>query len=315
MLESSELLCDSSAMTNDALSSAFRLFEAHAVYAGGLKAGGSWAIKFQPPKEFKFFTVGKGTCLLTMEGQATVRLEQGDVFILREPLGFRLASDLTANVVDAEDVFANRGHDTVEIGTADEVLFLGCHLALGSPGSRELMEALPPSLHIKATDPGTERLNWLIKEFVAEAEIEVPGGESAREQLANLIFLGTLRICLSRPGGPEAGWLRAIFDPRIGPVMSLMHGDPSHEWGLSELAAQAGMSRTAFATHFKAVAGVPPLSYLTLWRMRLAERRLRDGQDMIGTVARSVGYESEAAFSTAFKRVIGHPPRRSRTGG
>jgi len=94
--------------------------------------------------------------------------------------------------------------------------------------------------------------------------------------------------------------------------LGLMHGDPARDWHLPELAKAAAISRTAFATHFKSVAGVAPLAYLTEWRMRVAERQLRESAKPVARIARSVGYTSEAAFSTAFKRVTGHSPRRRR---
>lgn len=201
----------------------------------------------------------------------------------------------------------------VHLGTGDDVVFLGSHLSLGSAGSRTLMEALPGSFHIKGEDPGTDRLNWLVGEFVLEAISDAPGAEAARAYLAHLVFLHVLRYHLSGQDALDVGWLRAVFDARIGPALERIHGDPSHDWSLYELASSVGMSRTAFAVHFKAVAGVPPLTYLTEWRMRVAERRMRESHDKLAEIAQSVGYRSEAAFSTAFKRVIGHSPRRTAT--
>jgi transcriptional regulator GlxA family with amidase domain len=110
-----------------------------------------------------------------------------------------------------------------------------------------------------------------------------------------------------------AGWLRALGDKRLAPALRLMHGDPSRAWQLEELARATAMSRTTFALHFKTAAGVGPLTYLTQWRMRLAQRALREENVSVAVLARSLGYTSESAFSHAFKRIIGAPPKRYRS--
>jgi AraC-like DNA-binding protein len=110
-------------------------------------------------------------------------------------------------------------------------------------------------------------------------------------------------------GPMPAGWLRALADPRIAPALRMMHGEPSRAWHLDDLAKACAMSRTTFALHFRAAVGVAPLTYLTAWRMRLAERALREEDTPVAVVARSLGYTSESAFSNAFKRINGRSPR------
>jgi len=109
-----------------------------------------------------------------------------------------------------------------------------------------------------------------------------------------------------------AGWLRALADARIAPALRLMHGSPDHSWGLEDLARACGMSRTTFAGHFKEAAGVPPLTYLTDWRMHLAEQALRETAAPMANIAQRLGYASESAFSNAFKRVTGKSPKNCR---
>jgi AraC-like DNA-binding protein len=109
-----------------------------------------------------------------------------------------------------------------------------------------------------------------------------------------------------------AGWLRALGDPRIAPALRLMHDDPARPWQLDELAKACAMSRTTFAFHFKKSAGVAPLTYLAQWRMRLAERTLRERNTPVALIAQSLGYTSESAFSNAFKRMTGQSPKAYR---
>jgi AraC-like DNA-binding protein len=110
-----------------------------------------------------------------------------------------------------------------------------------------------------------------------------------------------------------ASWLRALGDARLAPALRLMHAEPGRAWHLDELASVCAMSRTTFALHFRQAAGVAPLTYLTEWRMRLAERTLREDRAPVAVVAQSLGYSSESAFSNAFKRVTGNSPKTCRS--
>jgi AraC-like DNA-binding protein len=121
-----------------------------------------------------------------------------------------------------------------------------------------------------------------------------------------------LRLVLEQRAITEPGWLNLLGDPALRPALTLIHANPGHRWGLEELAGAAAMSRSTFATRFRAAAGQPPLTYLTWWRMRLAERALRDGDTTIAALADQLGYASESSFSHAFRRITGTTPGRYR---
>lgn len=298
-------------MARDALSQTLELVDARTIYAGGFVGGGDWSIRFDPPRKVKFFVIGRGSCLLTLDGtDMPFRLEAGDVFVLARNAGFTVASDLSLASRPAAEVFSGAGSTIIPVGEGDDFLFLGGHIDTDHVGGRLMVESLPDFLHLSATESGAGRLGALISELVEEAASRAPGAEMACSSLAHLMLIQILRRQLSAGRQVETGWLRAACDPRLAPALSLMHGDPSHSWSLPELARACAMSRTAFATHFKAVAGMPPLAYLTEWRMRQAERALRKDGSSVAGVAHAVGYGSEAAFSTAFKRVMGRSPRR-----
>jgi AraC-like DNA-binding protein len=106
------------------------------------------------------------------------------------------------------------------------------------------------------------------------------------------------------------GWLFALADKQIGAAISAMHDDPARRWTVQALAKRAGMSRSTFAVKFKQTVGASPMEYLTRWRMLLAGDRLTNSSESISVIAPSLGYESESAFSTAFKRVMGCSPRQ-----
>lgn len=125
-----------------------------------------------------------------------------------------------------------------------------------------------------------------------------------------MILAQTLRLYLAQVASIDVGWFAALADPRLARVMTAIHGDPAHGWTLAELAKVAGMSRSGFAQHFASRVGEAPVAYLTRWRMLLAARWLSDGRETVEQIAITVGYGSEQAFSTAFKRVMGCSPRQ-----
>jgi AraC-like DNA-binding protein len=209
-------------------------------------------------------------------------------------------------------LFTGNVSKTAKFGDGDEFSHIGGHVLLDPASGRLLADVLPPWIHIQATSPQAAILRWILDQLVHERASDLPGATLASAQLAQLMFIQILRAHLETSGHLAASWLRALADPRIAPAICLMHGDPGHSWSLEELAKAAAMSRTTFAFHFKKVAGVPPLTYLTEWRMRLAERSLREGNVPVAVLARSLGYTSESAFSNAFKRATGNAPKRFR---
>jgi transcriptional regulator GlxA family with amidase domain len=171
---------------------------------------------------------------------------------------------------------------------------------------------LPPLIHVTATSPQATVLQWLLNQLVRERAAELPGTHIASAQLAQLLFVQILRVHLADSESLPAGWLRALGDARIAPALRLMHSDPGRPWQLRELARSAAMSRTTFALRFKTATGIPPLTYLLNWRMRIVARALREDDTPIFALGLSLGYKSESAFSNAFKRTIEKAPKHYR---
>jgi AraC-like DNA-binding protein len=140
-----------------------------------------------------------------------------------------------------------------------------------------------------------------------------PGGASVAEHLGHILFVNVLRAHMARDGDGSAGWLMGLSDPRIGRALRTIHAEPASPWKLETLAKEAGMSRTAFALRFKALVGWSPLDYVLRWRMRLAAHALSFERPKLSEIASSFGYDSEAAFSAAFKRVMGCAPKQYQT--
>ncbi|EIQ00604.1 DNA-binding domain-containing protein, AraC-type [Opitutaceae bacterium TAV1] len=298
-------------MASDPVSDILRLADAQPIVVGGFTAGGAWALRFPPPDKIKFFALVKGNCWLRRDGDAeAVRIEQGDVVVLSAARPFVLASDLAATPLDAVQVFAGKVPAVAHVGKGEDVIQIGGHLVLDPLNGAALTSVLPDLIHIRAASPRAAVLRWLLDQLVLEGAAHLPGAELASAQLARLMFIQVLRIYLSSPEVASAGILRALGDPKISAAIRLMHGSPDRAWNLGSLAKAVGMSRTRFAEHFKEMAGTTPLAYLTGWRMRLARQALRKGTTPVALVARSLGYQSESAFSHAFKRVTGISPKR-----
>jgi AraC-like DNA-binding protein len=301
-------------MTADPFSDILKLTNAETFVSGGFTAGGSWAIRFPSPDKIKFFALVKGNCWLRIDGhQSPIRVEEGDVLLLSAQPSFVLASDLTTVPVDATGLFTGTVYRTAKLGHGEDCIQIGGHVRLDRSSGGLLADVLPPLIHVKAASLHATVLRWLLDQLVREPAAELPGAALASAQLAQLLFVHILRVHLETSGVLATGWLRAVADQRLAPALRLMHAEPGRSWQLEELAKAAAMSRTTFAHHFKTAAGVPPLTYLTEWRMRLAERALREENTSVSILAGQLGYTSESAFSNAFKRVTGNAPKRYRT--
>jgi AraC-like DNA-binding protein len=314
MLVNPNYLRDNPVVVGDPLSDILTFVNARSVMSGGFVAGGAWAIRFRPPETIKFHAVVRGACWFAFDDQEPpLRLEKGDVFLVAAQRSFVLASDLTVEPIDAASVFSRRTNGIATHGTGEEFFMLGGHVALDATRAALLRDALPASIHVRATTAEASVVQWVVDQLVREAAVDRPGASLVTTQLAQLMFVQMLRAYLATSGSGSVGWLRALGDDHIARALRLMHMEPGRPWQLGELAKAAAMSRTTFALRFKTVAGVAPLTYLLGWRMRLAERALREGNTPVADLAASLGYTSESAFSNAFKREIGTSPKRYQT--
>ena len=183
--------------------------------------------------------------------------------------------------------------------------FLGCDLKPFNP----VLNALPAMIHLRAAPRCADRMHHLIEFALCELREPSSGGRGVLLRLAELMFVEVVRRHLDGMAGAQAGWLAGLHDPLVARTLSLLHGAPARPWTLDELSAQAGSSRSVLAERFAQFVGQPPMQYLTQWRMQLATRLLAEpGPRKLAAVAQAVGYESEAAFSRAFKRCIGMAP-------
>jgi AraC-like DNA-binding protein len=295
----------------DPLSDVLSLLKPRSYSFRGFDAGEPWSLQFPRHEGIKCYAVVSGRVWLSVEGVAEpTRLEAGDCFLLPRGRPFRLTSDMTLAPVDALTVFKmprdaavttfNGGGDFFGVGGYFD--FAGDHAVI-------LLSVLPPIVHIRK-ESEKAALRWSMDQMMAELREPQPGGFLVAQHLAHMMLVQALRLHLAEGLKGGVGWLFALADRQMGAAINAMHDSPGHRWTLQELAERVGMSRSSFAQKFKETVGAPPLDYLTRWRMLLAGDRLANSGDPVSVIARSLGYESESAFSTAFKRVMDCSPRQ-----
>jgi len=292
----------------DPLSDVLSLLKPRSYMSGGFEVGATVSVRFGRHAGIKCYAVVRGECWLVVEGAgAPLRLSSGDCFLLPQGRPFTLTSDLALTPVDFQELLRRAGGRPPPM-TGSGCFIVGGHFALAGDHPGILLGMLPPIVHIRdEADKAT--LRWCVERMAQELREPQPGGSLIAQHLAQMLLVQALRAHLAEGAG-GVGWLFALADRQMSAAITAMHEDPAQRWTLQALAARAGMSRSTFALRFKETVGEPPMEYLTRWRMLLAGDRLANSGEPVSVIALTLGYESESAFSTAFKRVMGCSPRQ-----
>lgn len=280
-----------------------------------VEARGRWAMRFPPYSHFKFGSVLEGSCWVWPEGsEERVRLLEGDYYLLTDGSSYCTASDLSIDPVDGVEKLARsiNADGIVRFGSGDTCTRVASGRFTFADGPAPLLlSLLPRVIHVPAIRAEARPLNAVLELIRMETSCEMPGKAAVASSLSNLVLMQILRAYLA--AAPEhAGWLGALTDHHIGPVLHAMHRDVARRWTLADLAAVAGMSRTAFSDRFRRRVGKAPIEYLIYWRMSIARAALSHEGQSLSTVASKVGYESDSAFNTAFKKTVGLSPGQFR---
>lgn len=260
-----------------------------------------------------FHIVERGSAYLSVEGEAPISIEAGDLVLLPLGAGHVLRSDPSLQPVPIERAVKEMAVRYGSIfrfgsGTGAQSHIVCGQFTFGGVLARRLLGVLPALVHIKGRDG--RPLEWLrltSNFLVEETRAAKPGSNIMVARLLDVLFTQALREWGGRSPG-NLGWLSGLMDPQVGKALAAIHDEPARDWTVESLAALSGLSRSAFAARFPTVVGQPPLQYLTQWRLNLAADHLRAGTDRIGEIASKVGYGSEAALIRAFKSQFGATP-------
>jgi AraC-like DNA-binding protein len=299
--------------SSDPVADAIALLRPRPVIEPGLHAAGPWALRFDPFPHVKIGVVARGECWLHLEGHDPVQLREGDFYLLGNPPPYTVSSELTVEPGDAKTLWESAVDGAVRVGPGEQedAYLCGGYLSFDDENAPILIDVLPPLVHVRAADPRGKLLAHLSELLIAEVDTTAVGASLVLDHLAQILLVHMLRAHAEQAERP-AGWLAALRDDAIGAALRAMHADVARRWTLTDLAAVSHLSRSAFASTFKDQVGVPPLEYLIQWRMSLARDALRTGARSISELAATTGYESESAFSTAFRRVVGASPKHFR---
>ena len=307
-----------------------------------LSFGREWATGAPPAKELaplvlpgadhvmEYHVVTRGAAWAAVVGQAPVLLAPGDIVMFPHGDAHVLSSepDLKARIVDAEWVSANRQYRPpitlndlgdnrgIEVakpapGALTNIVcgFWGCDLRPFNP----LIAQLPPMLHLPAGRDGAWMIDTLQQAVYASCE-KRPGSDVVLERISEVMFVQAVGRHIAE-AREETGWIAGLQDRHVGRALALLHGNPAEAWTVDELGRRVGLSRSALHERFMQLIGQPPMQYLAQWRMQLAAKLLRTTSNTVASIALDVGYESEAAFARAFKRLVGLPPAAWRKHG
>jgi len=277
-----------------------------------------WAINMpQYGNDARFHFALKGTCFVRIEGVAEpVHLRQGDLLIIPHGGAHRLfcAPVNEHEAVTMDTVIRQSGYDgsgVLVYGDYDpklETQLLCGHFTFDQNVNHTLLQTLPPFIHVHDNDPNSGQ--WLLNSFRllgGEAGSDSPGSDLIALKLAEIIFAQALRSYISGDGAKRAGFA-GFSDPNIRRALSAFHKNPAKVWTIEDMAGEAGMSRTSFAMRFVKLMSKTPMGYVVQWRMQLARQALADTRMSLIEIAESVGYQSEAAFTRAFKRLFKDTP-------
>ena len=256
--------------------------------------------------------VAAGRMQLRIDGGDTIDVRASELVLLPHNDAHIFGSDLNAAVMPARQIIqppAGGGISRISYGGGGEVTQLLCGFLGSETSFSPLLASLPPvlKLDVRATASGA----WIESSFrfaVSEIAAGRIGSATVITKLSELLFVEAVSQFVASLPAERRGWLAGLRDPQIGRALAVIHARPTEAWTAETLALEVGMSRSVFAERFTSLVGQPPVHYLTLWRMHVAAQHLREGHGSVAQIGFEVGYESEAAFSRAFKRQFGASP-------
>lgn len=272
------------------------------------------------PSSLMIHVVTSGSCWLDVVGAEPSLLRPGDLALVPHGEGHRLASALDvpgARLFDLSREYLSERYEVIQHGGGGAPTKLVCGVvSFDHPAAHHLVNLLPRLISVEAMSlPEVDWIQSTLRFMATEARALRPGGETIITRLADVLVIQAIRAWIAQDPAAQTGWLGALRDPQIGRAITLIHRDPARGWTVAGLATEVAMSRSAFAARFTELVGEPPMQYVTRWRMLVAQTWLKEDGATLGELALRLGYQSEAAFSRAFKRATGVSPGALRRQG
>jgi len=291
----------------DPLSEVITRLRPSTVFSKAISGAGRWGVRYSAYGQPSFCAVLEGSCLLAVDDEDGLTLEEGDFVLLPATPGFTLSGFEPVTPVRIDPKISPAPAGEVRHGSRGgrpDVRLLGGYFVFDSPDAALLVSLLPALVHVRRA----ERLSLLVRLVSEESKERRAGRDLVLTRLVEVLLIEALRAAPGDNASP--GLLRGLADPRLAPAIRHMHGDPARPWTVADLAKKAALSRSAFFERFRSAVGLPPMEYLLAWRMALAKDLLRRHDLGLAAIADRVGYGSASAFSTAFSRHVGQPPSR-----
>ena len=304
----------------DLLSDVLRRVRLDGAFFYAVEASAPWIVESASAKDLRpqilpgsehliaYHILTAGSCFVRLTGEEPVEMLPGDVIVFPDGDANVMSSGRDLRALGVTTSFPNRYPNTVVLGNGGPLAasfvcgFLGCDRRPFNP----LLGSLPRLIHMRKMSE--EWLDSFARQVTRESQQGRPGAESVLTRLAELMFIELLRRYLADLPAGGTGWLAGLQDEVVGRALGLLHAQPAHPWTLEQLAQQSHSSRTSLAKRFTDLIGQPPMQYLTQWRMQVAANQLSRSSAKLIAVAQQVGYDSEAAFSRAFKKATGVSP-------
>ncbi len=303
--------------TDSALGEALRYVQMSGIFYCPSELTEPWGIELPPMDDFAWFhVVTSGSITIEVDGELHT-LKAGDMALIPHGTGHRgwgAERAPTPSVFDLPHEYFSDQYAFLRYGGGGEQTNLVCGgIRFDQPAARHLLNSLPRLIHVRASrSVGASWLQTSLALMAEETQQVRPGSEAVISRLCDIVVIQAIRNWIEHDPAAQTGWLGALRDEQIGTAIARIHAQPERNWTVASLAEEVAMSRSAFAARFTELVGESAMRYVTRWRMHVALDLLQQGNGTVAATAALVGYDSEAAFSRAFKRIIGTSPRTAR---
>lgn len=293
----------------DALSKILEIIKHKGIVYDRISFSAPWGIELPDDNNSQFWRLIKGKCSVTVPGEPTIEMKEGDVVLVPNGSSHWIADNPASKRISAFEFLKARDSGIpLFSGTGDKTIMIGGHFEFENKPKHPFLKDLPKVIHINNLESDVNIwLKMTCDLIFNELNQEQPGSRAMISRLADAVFIHIIRAYLKQSTS-AGGFLLALKDERISSVLKMIQYSPEKSWTIDQLSKHAGMSRSSFCIAFKKLVGETPLEYLTNWRMIKAKEILMHGNEKISNVAFSVGYQSEAAFSRIFKLKVHQTP-------